>query len=82
MLRIFCLAGFMRLPGPDFAARWRDRPVDVRPSLLPAFEGLDTHARALAEERRIYPLAVRWIAEGRVRVAGEAVVVDGGAERP
>ena len=33
--------------------------------------------RVLAEEHRIYPLALRWIAEGRVRLAGEKVSIDG-----
>lgn len=42
------LAGFMRRLTPWFVARWRDRLVNIHPSLLPAFPGLDTHARALA----------------------------------
>ena len=43
-----CLAGFMRLLTPGFIAAWRDRVINIHPSLLPAFPGLDTHARALA----------------------------------
>ncbi|TVQ55781.1 MAG: phosphoribosylglycinamide formyltransferase [Rhodobacteraceae bacterium] len=43
-----CLAGFMRKLTPWFVARWRDRALNIHPSLLPAFRGLDTHARALA----------------------------------
>ncbi len=42
------LAGFMRVLGPGFVARWYDRLVNIHPSLLPAFRGLDTHRRALA----------------------------------
>jgi phosphoribosylglycinamide formyltransferase-1 len=42
-----CLAGFMRKLTPWFVARWRDRAINIHPSLLPAFRGLDTHARAL-----------------------------------
>jgi phosphoribosylglycinamide formyltransferase-1 len=45
---IICLAGFMRVLTPAFVARWRDRLINIHPSLLPAFKGLDTHARALA----------------------------------
>jgi phosphoribosylglycinamide formyltransferase-1 len=45
---LVCLAGFMRLLTADFVARWRDRLLNIHPSLLPAFPGLDTHARALA----------------------------------
>jgi phosphoribosylglycinamide formyltransferase-1 len=41
-------AGFMRLMTPAFVERWRDRMLNIHPSLLPAFKGLDTHARALA----------------------------------
>jgi len=40
-------AGFMRILGEDFVARWRDRQLNIHPSLLPAFRGLDTHERAL-----------------------------------
>ena len=113
------LAGFMRVLGPDFVARWRDRLVNIHPSLLPAFQGLDTHrraleagvrwhgctvhfvraeldagpivlqaavpvrpedteeslaARVLAREHHVLPMAVGWIAEGRVRVEDERVV--------
>lgn len=45
---LVCLAGFMRLFTPWFVTRWRDRLLNIHPSLLPAFRGLDTHARALA----------------------------------
>lgn len=42
------LAGFMRILGPALAARWGDRLLNIHPSLLPAYRGLDTHARVLA----------------------------------
>jgi phosphoribosylglycinamide formyltransferase-1 len=109
---LVCLAGFMRLLTPSFAARWQGRMINIHPSLLPAYPGLHTHARAIAdgaktagctvhfvvaevdagpiiaqaevpilpgddadtlaarvlvEEHRIYPEAVRLIAEGKFR---------------
>lgn len=109
---LVCLAGFMSILGKAFVERWRDRLINIHPSLLPAYPGLDTHARAieagvreagctvhfvtaavdagpiivqetvpverndtaetlaarvLAAEHRIYPQAVRLIAEGRAR---------------
>lgn len=123
---LVCLAGFMRLVTDSFVERWRDRLINIHPSLLPAFKGLNTHQRALdagarfagctvhfvraqmdegpiiiqaavpvrgddtaeslaervlAMEHRCYPLAVRWMAEGRVRVTGETVRIEG-AENP
>lgn len=41
------LAGYMRLLSDDFVARWRDRIVNIHPSLLPKYKGLDTHQRAI-----------------------------------
>ena len=41
------LAGFMRILGADFVARYAGRLLNIHPSLLPAFAGLDTHRRAL-----------------------------------
>lgn len=43
------LAGFMRILGSEFVARYRGRLINIHPSLLPAFRGLDTHRRALEE---------------------------------
>jgi phosphoribosylglycinamide formyltransferase-1 len=117
------LAGFMRILTAPFIERYRGRLINIHPSLLPAFPGLDTHRRALAagarrhgctvhfvspevdsgpiivqaavpvlpgdteeklaarvlsEEHRIYPEAVRWFCEGRLRLDGDgAVTVDG-----
>ena len=42
------LAGYMRLLSPGFVERWRGRIVNIHPSLLPRYPGLDTHARAIA----------------------------------
>jgi formyltetrahydrofolate-dependent phosphoribosylglycinamide formyltransferase len=42
------LAGYMRLLSDDFVARWRGRIINIHPSLLPLYKGLDTHGRAIA----------------------------------
>jgi len=119
-VEIVVLAGFMRLLGDAFIAAWPDRLVNIHPALLPAFRGLDTHARAiaagvrfhgctvhfvrpevdsgpiiaqaavpvlpddtpeilgrrvLAAEHRLYPLALRLLAEGKVAVKGEKAII-------
>jgi phosphoribosylglycinamide formyltransferase-1 len=111
-IELVCLAGFMRLLTPWFVRQWDGRLINIHPALLPAFKGLDTHARALAAgakehgatvhfvvpemdsgpiitqaavpvrpddteaalaarvlevEHRIYPEALRQVAEGRVQ---------------
>ncbi len=123
-IELVCLAGFMRIVTPSFVEAWRDRLINIHPSLLPAFKGLNTHARALEAgarvtgcsvhfvrpemddgpvivqaavpiladddeetlaarvlemEHRCYPLALRLVAEGRVRIIGNRVFVEGGA---
>ncbi|WP_226780617.1 phosphoribosylglycinamide formyltransferase [Oceaniglobus trochenteri] len=45
---ILCLAGFMRILTPGFIARWEGRMLNIHPSLLPKYRGLNTHARAIA----------------------------------
>ncbi|WP_026758821.1 phosphoribosylglycinamide formyltransferase [Sediminimonas qiaohouensis] len=45
---IICLAGFMRVLGAEFVSRWEGRMLNIHPSLLPKYRGLDTHARAIA----------------------------------
>ena len=46
--RVIALAGYMRILTPGFVARWQGRMLNIHPSLLPAYPGLDTHARAIA----------------------------------
>jgi len=121
-VELVCLAGFMRLCSPWLVERWQDRMLNVHPALLPAFKGLNTHARALAAgvrihgatvhlvvaemdsgpilaqaalavnehdtaetlaarvrrlEHRIYPLALRLLAEGRVRIKEGRCILGG-----
>jgi formyltetrahydrofolate-dependent phosphoribosylglycinamide formyltransferase len=47
-VEIVALAGYMRLLSDEFVAQWRGRIVNIHPSLLPKYRGLDTHARAIA----------------------------------
>lgn len=44
---IICLAGFMRILTPDFVAGWEGQMLNIHPSLLPLYKGLNTHARAI-----------------------------------
>lgn len=119
---LVCLAGFMRILTPWIIRRWQDRMLNIHPALLPAFKGLHTHERALAEgvkehgatvhfvvpemdsgpiitqgrvpvlatddattlaarvlavEHQIYPLALKLVAQGRVRVMDGRCVIDG-----
>ena len=125
-VEFICLAGFMRLLSAPFTERWRDRIVNIHPSLLPAFKGLDVHqrvldagvrfsgctvhivrpelddgpilvqavvpvhggddadslaARVLDAEHQCYPMALKLMAEGRVRIEGTCAHIDG-AEAP
>ena len=57
------LAGFMRILTPSFVRRYVGRLVNVHPSLLPEFPGLDTHARAIAAGARIHGATVHFVTE-------------------
>jgi len=59
--RLVALAGFMRVLTPGFVARYRDRLLNVHPSLLPAFPGLDTHRRALAAGVKVHGCTVHYV---------------------
>lgn len=116
------LAGYMRILTDDFVAHYAGRMLNVHPSLLPAFSGLNTHTRALEagvkitgctvhfvtpeldhgpivaqaavpvldddtpdqlearileQEHHIYPQAVRWLIEGRLKLENSRVVLSG-----
>lgn len=57
------LAGFMRILSPWFIGEWRGRIVNIHPSLLPKYRGLDTHARAIAEGDSISGCSVHIVTE-------------------
>jgi phosphoribosylglycinamide formyltransferase-1 len=121
-VRLVVLAGYMRILDSGFVEAWRDRLVNIHPSLLPAFPGLHAQRQALEAgvrfsgctvhfvrdavdtgpiiaqavvpvrpgddeeqlsrrilqaEHRLYPLAVRLFAEGRLHVTGNTVAISG-----
>src|SRR4051794_10988266 len=124
-IELICLGGFMRLFTAEFVRRWYGKMLNIHPSLLPSFPGLDPHgqalkagvkisgatvhfvipetdagpivmqgavavrdddtaealsARILVVEHRIYPEALRLLASGRLRLAGDLCRIEGGAD--
>jgi len=63
-VELIALAGFMRVLTEGFTARWEGRMLNIHPSLLPAFPGLDTHARALAAGVRLHGCTVHLVTPG------------------
>ncbi|MGD9868074.1 MAG: phosphoribosylglycinamide formyltransferase [Hyphomicrobiales bacterium] len=60
-VELICNAGFMRLLTAEFCERWRDRQINIHPSLLPAFKGLHTHERVLEAGVRISGCTVHFV---------------------
>jgi phosphoribosylglycinamide formyltransferase 1 len=73
---LVCLAGFMRVLTPAFVAGWTGRMLNVHPSILPLFPGLDTHARALAAGMAVHGCTIHEVTPdldaGPIR--GQAVI--------
>lgn len=63
-VRLVCLAGYMRLLTPFLVGAWEGRMLNIHPSLLPAFPGLHTHARALQAGVKIHGCTVHYVTEG------------------
>ena len=78
-IELVCLAGFMRLLTDEFVDAWRDRLINIHPSILPAFKGLQTHERAIAAGVRIHGVTVHFVRatmdEGPVIVQGAVPVL-------
>lgn len=62
-VELIALAGYMRLLSPGFVARWRGRILNIHPSLLPKYKGLDTHARSLAAGDAVAGCSVHLVTE-------------------
>jgi phosphoribosylglycinamide formyltransferase-1 len=80
-VELVVLAGFMRLLTPWFIERWRDRLINIHPALLPAYKGLHTHARALADGVKITGCTVHFVRPemdvGPIIVQAAVPVLDG-----
>ncbi|NJC41986.1 formyltetrahydrofolate-dependent phosphoribosylglycinamide formyltransferase [Brevundimonas alba] len=63
-IEVVTLAGYMRLLTPWLVGRWRGRMLNIHPSLLPKYPGLDTHARALAAGDAEAGCSVHLVTEG------------------
>jgi phosphoribosylglycinamide formyltransferase-1 len=59
-----CLAGFMRVLTDSFVTQWHGRMVNIHPSLLPKFKGLNTHARAIEAGETEHGCTIHWVSAG------------------
>ena len=79
-IELVCMAGFMRLVTPWFVGQWQGRMMNIHPALLPAFRGLDTHARALAQGVKIHGCTVHFVVpamdEGPILAQAAVPVLD------
>ena len=81
---LVCLAGFMRLLGPTFLAAFRDRTLNVHPSLLPAFPGVDAQRQAIEHGVKVAGATVHLVTGeldgGPIVAQGAVPVLDGDTE--
>ena len=79
-----CLAGYMRLLTPLLVGAWRGRMLNIHPSLLPAFPGLHTHARAIAAGVKLHGCTVHLVTEqmdeGPILAQAAVPVLEGDTE--
>jgi phosphoribosylglycinamide formyltransferase-1 len=79
-IEIVCLAGFMRLLTPWFVEQWQGKLLNIHPALLPAYRGLHTHERVLADGIRIHGCTVHFVSpemdEGPIIAQAEVPVLD------
>mgnify|MGYP001812448778 CR=1 FL=1 len=75
------LAGYMRILGADFVARFPNRILNIHPSLLPAYKGLDTHRRALADGESCHGVSIHLVTaeldDGPILAQGSYPIEDG-----
>lgn len=80
-VEIVCLAGFMRILTKTFVEAWRDRILNVHPSLLPKYRGLDTHRRVLEAGDALHGCTVHFVRpaldDGPMIVQAEVPVLEG-----
>ena len=83
-VEIVCLAGYMRLMTPRLIDPWQGRMLNIHPSLLPAFPGLHTHARALAAGVKLHGCTVHIVTqtmdEGPILAQAAVPVLPGDTE--
>jgi formyltetrahydrofolate-dependent phosphoribosylglycinamide formyltransferase len=83
-IELVCLAGYMRLLTPGFVGAWPGRMLNIHPSLLPAFPGLHTHARALAAGVKLHGCTVHLVTEqmdeGPILAQAAVPVLEGDTE--
>jgi phosphoribosylglycinamide formyltransferase-1 len=83
-VEIVCLAGYMRLLTPLLVNAWHGRMLNIHPSLLPAYPGLHTHARALAAGAKLHGCTVHLVTEqmdeGPILAQAAVPVLDGDTE--
>ncbi len=79
-IELICLAGFMRMLTPWFIGQWQGRLLNVHPALLPAYRGLKTHERALADGVKIHGCTVHFVVsamdEGPIIAQAAIAVLD------
>lgn len=61
---IICLAGYMRILSPDFVRKFAGRILNIHPSLLPAFRGMNAHERALESGVKLHGASVHFVTDG------------------